>query len=123
MKAKTGFLQELQADGSIADSLIRALSVASFVFLCVYTIGSFVAYYLQFHEYVILRRDDCISEQSFITLILQLKKIDWNIFLILMVGAFAPKVIQKFAETKLGSKDISETSLTTIKTDKSSTTP
>lgn len=122
-KVKTGFLQELQSDGSIANSSVRLFSCFFFVFLCIYTFASFHSYEDQFTIYVTLLREKCITEQSFNMLVNQMKKIDWDIFAILVFATVAPKVIQKFAETKIGVKDISESSTTTIKTDKTSTTP
>ena len=123
MKAKTGFLQELQPDGSIADSNVRLFSCFFFVFLCVYTFASFHSYEDQFTMYVTLLRENCITEQSFNILVIQIKKIDWDIFALIVFATVAPKVIQKFAETKVGAKDTSETSTTKTEITKSSTTP
>jgi hypothetical protein len=64
----------------------------------------------------------CISEQSFNMLTSQLKRIDWDIFAILVIASVVPKAIQKFAEVKTGIKDTSESTTSTTTTDKTSTT-
>jgi hypothetical protein len=119
MNVKTGFWQEKLADGTVADSFVRLLESFMFGFLCAYTFFSFKSYELHFEEYTKLLRDGCLTEQGFNMLIMQLKQIDWNIFWVLVMATVAPKVIQKFAETKAGIKDTSESTVTTIQTDKS----
>lgn len=123
MKAQVGFLQEKLADGTLSDSNVRLFSCFFFAFLCIYTFVSLHSYEDQFAIYVSLLERGCLTEQSFNLLVMQLKKIDWDIFLILTVATVAPKVIQKFAETKLGGKDTSETSVTKTEITKSTTTP
>lgn len=123
MKAKTGFLQELQSDGSIANSIVRLFSCFFFIFLCIYTFASFYSYEEQLATYVVLLREKCITEQSFNILVIQIKKIDWDIFALIVFATVAPKVIQKFAETKISAKDINESTTTKTETTKSSTTP
>lgn len=118
MKAKTGFWQELQADGSVAYSFMRLLESFFFGLLSAYTFFSSQSYELHFAEYIKLLRDKCITEQSFNMLTSQLKRIDWDIFVILVVATVVPKAIQKFAEMKTGFKDTSETTTTTTSTDK-----
>lgn len=124
MKAKAGFWQELQADGSVANSFMRLLESFFFLLLCTYTFFSNQSYESHFVEYIKLLRDKCITEQSFNMLTSQLKRIDWDIFVILVVATVVPKAIQKFAELKTGVKDTSESTTTTTVIDKTSkTTP
>lgn len=122
MKAKTGFWQELQVDGSIANSFMRLLETFFFGLLCAYTFISNQSYESHFDDYVQLLRDKCISEQSFNMITSQLKRIDWDIFVILVIASVVPKAIQKFAELKTGVKDTSESTSTTTTVDKTSKT-
>ena len=122
-KAQTGFFQELQQNGMIANSFMRLLESFFFALLCAYTWFSNQSYESHFSEYIKLLRDKCITEQSFNMLISQLKRIDWDIFAILVVATVVPKAIQKFAEMKTGVKDTSETSITKTEITKSATTP
>ena len=116
-KVKTGFFQELQADGSVANSFIRLLEFFFFGLLSAYTFFSFVAYQSNLAQYVKLLEEKVISEQTFNVFIIQTKRIDWDIFLVLVVATVAPKVIQKFAEAKGGIKDITETTTSTKSSD------
>jgi hypothetical protein len=122
MKTKIGFWQELQVDGSVANSFMRLLESFFFALLCAYTFFSFQSYEKHFREYTQLLRDKCITEQSYNMLISMLKHIDWDIFVILVIASVVPKAIQKFAELKTGVKDTSESTTTTTVTDKSSKT-
>lgn len=119
MKAKVGFFQELQADGSIADSFIRGLSALFFVLLSVFIVLSYLSYKSNIGEFAKLLRDKSITEQSFNVLFTQIKMIDWDILLLLITATVAPKVIQKFAEAKTGVKDSTEA---TTKTESSEQT-
>jgi len=112
MKAKVGFLQEVQKDGSIANSFMRLLESFFFGLLCAYTYFSNASYENHFSEYVGLLRDKCITEQSFNVLTSQMKRIDWDVFAILVIATVVPKAIQKFAEMKTGVSDSSERSVT-----------
>lgn len=124
MKIKIGFWQELQADGSTANSFMRLLESFFFGLLCAYTYFSFQSYASQLDKYIALLREKCISEQSFNMLMSQIRHIDWDIFAILVIATVVPKAIQKFAELKTGVKDTTSTSTTTTITDKTSqTTP
>lgn len=122
IQSKIGFLQEMQANGSVANSFMRLLELLFFGLLCVYTFFSFVSYDAQFIEYTSLLKTNCITEQSYNMLVNQLHRIDWDIFIILVIAAVVPKAIQKFAEAKTGIKDIVESSTTTTTIDKTQTT-
>jgi biotin transporter BioY len=113
MKAKTGFFQELQADGSISNSFIRGLSALFFILLCGFVVLSYLSYKSNIAEFIKLLKDKNISEQSFNVLFVQTKMIDWDILLLLVTATVAPKVIQKFAEAKTGVKDTTETNTET----------
>ena len=121
-QSKIGFLQEVQANGSVANSFMRLLELLFFGLLCVYTFFSFTSYNSQLIEYTNLLRTNCITEQSYNMLVNQLHRIDWNIFMLLVVATVVPKAIQKFAEAKTGIKDTVESSTTTTTIDKSQTT-
>lgn len=109
MKTKAGFWQELQVDGSVTDSFMRLLETWFFGLLCAYTFFSFSYYESHFQEYTKLLTQKCITEQSYNMLISQLKIIDWDIFMILVVATVVPKAIQKFAEMKTGVNTTIET--------------
>jgi len=119
---EVGFWQEILANGKIAKSFMRLLESFFFILLCTYTYFSFVSYHAQFAIYVDLLRNNCITEQTFVALTLQLKQINWDVFGILVVATVVPKAIQKFAEAKTGIKDTTESSVTTTTIDKTQTT-
>lgn len=124
MKAQIGFLQELQSDGSVANSQMRLLSMGAFIGLWVYCYFSFINYNMKFAAYVELLKAESISEQSFITLTMQMNQLDWDIFAILMTAIFVPKAIQKAFEAKTGVRGSSESSITkTVTIDKTSNVP
>jgi len=123
MKTKAGFWQELQSDGSITNSFMRLLETWFFGLLCAYTFFSFIFYESHFKQFTQLRITNMITEQSYNLLISQLKVVDWDIFMILVIATVVPKAIQKFAEMKTGIKDSSEVTETTTKTEKSITQP
>ena len=118
MKKTVGFWQELHLGGVIGNSFMRLLESFFFGLLCAYTFFANQSYELHFAEYIKLLRDKCITEQSFNMLTSQLKRIDWDVFAILVIATVVPKAIQKFAEMKTGIKDTSETTTTTTSTDK-----
>jgi hypothetical protein len=118
MKARVGFWQELQVDGSVSNSFMRLLESFFFGLLCSYTFFSFQSYATHFADYVKLLRDKCITEQSFNMLISQLKHVDWDIFTILVIATVVPKAIQKFAELKTGIKDTETTTTSKSETTK-----
>jgi hypothetical protein len=109
MKAKVGFFQELQRDGSVGNSFMRMLEMFFFGLLIVFLFFSFRSYKSSLALYTKLLEERSISEQSFNVLALQTKVIDWNVLLLLVTATVAPKVIQKFAESKTGGKDSMET--------------
>lgn len=109
-KSKYGFWQEPQPDGFAANSFMRLLETFFFVVLCGYMFISNQSYEAHFAQYVQLLRENCITEQSFNALILQLTRIDWDIFSILVIATVVPKAIQKFAEVRTGVKSTTESS-------------
>ena len=109
MKAKTGFFQELQWDGTVADSWIRLISTFFFALTCVFIFLSHKTYQNNTALFAKQLQDKVISEQSFNVLMLQTKEYDWNVLLLLVSATVAPKVIQKFAEAKTGVNDTTET--------------
>lgn len=118
MKSNIGYLQEELPSGKVANSNIRLLSfIAMGVFLA-YLVAASLSYEQHFNKYVELIKAGVIEEASFNTLILGLNRFDWNFVVILLVAAFVPKVIQKFAENKTGvtttESSSSESSKTTI---------
>ena len=116
MKSRYGFWQEPQPDGFAASSFMRLLETFFFLVLCGYMFISNQSYEAHFKEYVKLLRDNCITEQSFNALILQLSRIDWDIFSILVIATVVPKAIQKFAEVRTGVKTTETSTETSSKT-------
>lgn len=113
MKSKIRFWQEIQPDGSIADSWIRALSCLSFILLCIYLWYSLILYRELFSKYTDMVTAKVISDQTYVALTMQLKQVDELVFWVLVLLTAAPKVIQKFAETwvnKTGSSSSTSTS-------------
>jgi hypothetical protein len=119
---KAGFWQEILPNGLVSNSFMRLLESFFFGLLCAYVFFSFQSFQSQFNEYVKLLRDKSITEQTFNVLIIQLKHIDWDIFVILVIATVVPKAIQKFAEMKTGIKDTSETTTKTATTEQTTKT-
>lgn len=121
-QSRVGFWQEVLANGTIANSFMRLLETFFFILLCMYTYFSFTTYNTQLAMYVELLRTNCLTEQTFVALTMQLTKINWDVFGILVVATVVPKAIQKFAEAKTGIKDTTESTVTTTTIDKTQTT-
>lgn len=123
MKAKIKLWQELQPDGSVADSWIRILSMLSFILLCGYLYYSISWYKEIFRTYTDLlnTKPSGISEQTYITLTMQLKQVDQMIFVTLVALTAAPKVIQKAIEAWSNGKFGSSTSTTSKSTSEETT--
>ena len=113
MKAKTGFFQELQGDGSIANSSTRLFQLLMFMLLTAYMYSSISIHQSNVAQFISLLKEKSITEQTFITLMLQTKNLDWDALLLLVSATVVPKVIQKFAEARTGIKDTTETSTET----------
>jgi len=103
-KSDIGTYQELQPNGMIADSWTRKSGSWAFAFWVLTTIYFCASY--EYHFYVL----------SKITLRNQLEVINWTIFGFFGLAVFAPKALQKFAETKAGIKSTIETESTSTKT-------
>jgi len=113
MKSDIGYNQEELPSGKIASSSIRIMSFIALGILVGYLVVANISFEHRFDRYVELMKSKTITEQSFNTLVLELKRFDWDIVVILLVAAFVPKAIQKFAEAKTGIKDSTETTTTT----------
>lgn len=114
-KSDIGTYQELQPNGMIADSWMRRAATWTFVFWVLTTIYFCASY--EYHFYTLSQMvstkvgestEGIISQQTFITLINQLEVINWTIFAFFGLAVFAPKALQKFAETKMGIKSTTE---------------
>ena len=114
-KSDIGTYQELQPNGMIADSWIRKAATWTFVFWVLTTIYFCASY--EYHFYVLSQmvstmvgdqKEGVISQQTYITLLNQLEVINWTIFAFFGLAVFAPKALQKFAETKMGVKSTTE---------------
>ncbi|HAQ19616.1 MAG TPA: hypothetical protein DCR40_10355 [Prolixibacteraceae bacterium] len=118
-KSDIGTYQELQPNGMIADSWTRKSGSWAFAFWVLTTIYFCASY--EYHFYVLSKMvsitpEPAISQQTFITLLNQLEVINWTIFGFFGLAVFAPKALQKFAETKAGIKSTIETESTSTKT-------
>ena len=99
-----GTYQELQSNGMIANSWTRKAATWAFLFWVLTTIYYCISYEYHFHELskmVSLKPDAAISEQTFITILNQMEVINWTIFAFFGLAVFAPKALQKFAETTI----------------------
>lgn len=116
MKSQIGYTQEELPSGKIASSLMRLSSIIALLILITYMAISHLSFEHRFDRYVELMNNKTITEASFNTLVLELKRFDWDIVVILLVAAFVPKAIQKFAEAKTGITSTSSTETTETKT-------
>jgi hypothetical protein len=105
--SEIGLHQELQPNGMIATSWTRNAASWTFVFWVITTIYYCASY--EYHFYLLSKMvgtsigdgKTVINEQTFITLLNQLEVINWTIFGFFGLAMFAPKVLQKFAETRI----------------------
>jgi len=113
-----GTYQELQPNGMIANSWTRKAGTWAFVFWVITTIYFCASYEWHFYLLSEMVKSDpkAITEQTFIVLINQLEVINWTIFGFFGLAVFAPKALQKFAETKSGIVSSSESSSKTVET-------
>lgn len=121
MKSDIGYNQEELPSGKIASSSIRIMSFIALGILIGYLVVANISFEHRFDRYVELMKAKTISDTSFNTLVLELKRFDWDIVVILLVAAFVPKAIQKFAESKTGIISTTESSSTASST--KTTTP
>jgi len=101
-KAKTGFFQELQPDGSVANSSTRLYSLA----FAVLTIALLCFLTWAFNEHVnqlfAMADKKSIDQGTFVVLLQSMQIISPTILVVLGVMIFVPKYLQKLAELKLG---------------------
>jgi len=119
MKSQIGIFQEELPSGKIASSYMREASAIALLIFFVYMIFAGISYEFHFLKFIQMRAQNFISEQSFNVLITGQKLFDWDIVAILLIAAFVPKFLQKFAEMKSGgtsSSTISKSESSEIKT-------
>jgi hypothetical protein len=104
-KADVGFLQEEQPNGKIANSTVRVMSYLALLGLAVYMYFANYYYEKHFNTFVDLVSRDLITQETFTATLMQQGKYEEWIIMLFFSAAFAPKVIQKFIETKAGVKD------------------
>jgi len=104
MKASIGIHQEELSSGKIANSWMRYASSLVLLGLAPYMFFSSKIYDSQLDKYIKMTTDKVISEASFNTLVLELQRFDHLIIGAFLVAAFAPKAIQKMAESWASSK-------------------
>lgn len=104
MKADIGFHQELQPDGKIANSWMRKWESIFGIVTVLYFAVSCYSFLSLRAKLVYALLDKVISEQTYNSVMLTLTLVDITVFVMLLVATFAPKVVQKFAEMKLGVK-------------------
>lgn len=101
-KSDVGLLQEELPSGKVTTSSMRIMSFIALVGMFLYMGISYISYENHFAQYVKMRSQDVVSEQSFNSLVSQLKMFEEWVLLIFMAAAFAPKAIQKLIELRAG---------------------
>lgn len=104
MKKVIGFFEEILPDGTIKRSTNRILSVVFGLAALVYLTFAVIEYYATRAELISMLALKHITPEMFKIIMLEIKVIDMGIFVLMVIAAFVPKVIQKFAENKWSGK-------------------
>lgn len=100
-QTKAGYNEEISKDGTISKSKMRQMSgIALWSAIC-YLIISIILNIWFWQKVFHLLELSRIKESVLTLMLASFTGINVSIFLILIVAAFAPKAVQKFAENKL----------------------
>lgn len=100
-KPIAGYNDEISQNGTISKSKMRQMSgIALWAALSYLFISVLINIWFWKRVFDLLDKS-LISKELFTIMLTSFTAINVSIFLILIVGAFAPKAIQKFAENKL----------------------
>jgi len=98
---KAGFNEEVSSDGTISKSKMRQMSGIALWSALIYLVISIILN-LWFWDKVFQLLNQKLIQKDVLTIMLaSFTGINVTVFLILIIGAFAPKAVQKFAENKL----------------------
>lgn len=98
---KADYNEEVSLDGTISRSKMRQMSGIALWAAIIYLVIS-IMMNLWFWQRIFEMIDKKLITENILTLMISaFTGINVSVFLILIVGAFAPKAVQKFAENKL----------------------
>ncbi|NPD47497.1 hypothetical protein [Lentimicrobium sp. S6] len=100
-QAKAGYNEEVSQSGTISKSKMRQMSGIALWSAIVYLAISIVLNIWFWQKVFYLLELSRIKENVLTLMLASFTGINVSIFLILIVSAFAPKAVQKFAENKL----------------------
>ena len=98
---KAGYNEEVSADGIISKSKIRQMSGIALWSALIYLVISIILNLWFWGKVFHLLNQKLIQKDVLTIMLASFTGINVTVFLILIIGAFAPKAVQKFAENKL----------------------
>lgn len=104
MKSDIGLLQEELPSGKITLSSTRVWSLLFIPIFISYMVASYIMFKYMFDKYVLLVEKEVITQESFNSMVLNLKLVDALIVMLFFLAIFAPKAIGKIAELWASSK-------------------
>jgi hypothetical protein len=98
---KAGYNEEISQNGTVSKSKMRQMSGLALWAALSYLFISIITNIWFWNKVFDLLDKSLISKELFTIMLTSFSAVNVSVFLILIVGAFAPKAIQKFAENKL----------------------
>jgi CBS domain containing-hemolysin-like protein len=98
---KAGYNEEISQNGTVSKSKMRQMSGLALWAALSYLFISIITNIWFWSKVFDLLDKSLISKELFTIMLTSFSAVNVSVFLILIVGAFAPKAIQKFAENKL----------------------
>ena len=98
---KADYNEEIGIDGRVSKSKMRQMSGIALWGALSYLLVSVVTNWWFWNRVFNLLDKNLISKELFTIMLTSFAAVNVSVFLILIVGAFAPKAVQKFAENKL----------------------
>ena len=98
---KAGYNEEISQNGTVSKSKMRQMSGLALWAALSYLFITIITNIWFWNKVFDLLDKSLISKELFTIMLTSFSAVNVSVFLILIVGAFAPKAIQKFAENKL----------------------
>jgi hypothetical protein len=98
MKAEVGFLQELQSNGKVANSLMRGISALLIITAITYLFVQLTKEYTATTYLWELLKNRIIDNSTYLVMKADVPRVDWTIFSTILGGGIGGKIVQKFGE-------------------------
>lgn len=101
METQAGYNEEISSDGTVSKSKMRQMSGIALWSSLIYLGISIIINLWFWSEVFRLIELELINKDLLMLMLASFTGINVSVFLILLVSAFAPKAVQKFAENKM----------------------